>query len=165
MARVIHFLFKIELPDPNGINLPMSIRSSTSQSPLFTKPIRSVNDPTDCYMDEFGKYCWVDIIRVTSSKIPVTVPVSRLTHNLDHDLWGYFVYDKWVPLTPFEVLLGNDMIHWEKIRQADLSCPIVITDESLIVDGVYKLCRAFNDGIKTINTIYISRQELDSIRF
>lgn len=142
----------------------MSIRSSASPAMVFTKSVKTTNNLTGCYTDDFGSYNVVDVVRITSRKNSMPVPISHLIHNLEQDYWGYFVYDKWFPLTPFEVLLGNDTLHWQRIRKADLSYPIVVTDNAFIVDGVHRLCRAFNDGIKTIDTVYISRQELDSIR-
>ncbi len=102
----------------------------------------------------------------------VQYPTSKLEHFLD--LWLWFTG------TPNQVLSGekeDDERHFERIEQADLSYPILLSkiyqpNASIeipgkvdLVDGLHRLAKAIKiEKRETIPVVFVTREQLDLAR-
>jgi hypothetical protein len=60
--------------------------------------------------------------------------------------------------------IANVLAHHQKIQNADLSFPIIISEDGLIMDGVHRICKADLEGRKTIPAVrFIKNPEPDEI--
>ena len=53
----------------------------------------------------------------------------------------------------FKPTIGKVIEHYQKIRDADCSYPIIISADGLIMDGVHRICKSHLDGLKTIRAV------------
>ncbi len=54
--------------------------------------------------------------------------------------------------------------HMERIKQADLRFPIIISEEGLVMDGVHRILRAHIDGLEWVNAVqFIKNPQPDLI--
>lgn len=72
----------------------------------------------------------------------VKLPMSDFTWQLEQDVWGGW--------SPADVLKRMDGKKWamnaNRIRHADLSYPVIVTGEHVLVDGYHRVAKAFQHG-------------------
>lgn len=82
------------------------------------------------------------------------IEIEKLIWHFDMPVWDKDNTDDW-NLTPREVI-NNDKdtsSHRNKIQEADVSFPIIITnynDKLVILDGIHRLVKVFESGDKAI---------------
>lgn len=98
------------------------------------------------YTDK-GRYIWdVDNLVKLSKDFPVIdVPLSDIS-ELNKNYW----YD--CPNGP-QPIARNIAVHAKLIYEADLSYPIILSDEGKIMDGMHRTCQALIKGHKTIRAV------------
>ncbi len=95
------------------------------------------------------------------------IPVSRLDHNLDIDLWDD---DQGRPITPRSVLTMYSAQHpdpwgnWGRIVHASLEYPLLVVhkpDGSLdVLDGLHRLCKAEIHHLTTVRVKFVTANVL-----
>jgi hypothetical protein len=74
----------------------------------------------------------VETLWAASADVPIEmVPTDTLRHHLDTPCWEA------EPMTPAEVVS-----HAQRILNADLNYPILLSQYGHIMDGVHRLCKA-----------------------
>ena len=78
------------------------------------------------------------------------IKVSDLLKNLNHNCWGDPVNN--IYHTPNDVLANPTKYEhdYKRIKNADLSYPIIITHDMHIIDGVHRLTKSYMENKKTI---------------
>ena len=77
---------------------------------------------------------------LVASQAPVEFPVAALP-AFDARVW----VDRWKNVTPEWIIR-----HAQRIQQADLSCPILLTPDGEIADGWHRLAKARLEGRETL---------------
>jgi len=91
-----------------------------------------------------GEHTWdvVDLWKAASDYAPVEMPLSEIA-DLDCLLDSHCWADG--PLSVREILE-----HGDRVRDADLSYPIILTPRGCIADGCHRLVKALREGRRTI---------------
>lgn len=83
-------------------------------------------------------------VYIRKHKLPeVYARVSDLTYQLKHNTWTNS--DKTVKYSPMSVITNpeSNPMEYKKIMTVDLSYPIIITTDGIIIDGMHRLSRSF----------------------
>src|SRR5262249_41074127 len=112
-------------------------------------------------------FSW-DNKKVWALDIPVTeMDINELVWHFDFPFWEIADTDDY-NLTPNSVLnkeIGTHL-HREKIEKADTSFPIDIMENKgrwLILDGLHRLVKLYEEGAKTIKVRIIPREKIPEI--
>jgi hypothetical protein len=93
--------------------------------------------------------------------------IHKLHKNFYEYCWDPEIDDRYT--SPMDVLIGQEILaelysdHIQRITNADLSYPIIITDDYNVRDGMHRLCKYYKLGINEIKCVIITRDELNSI--
>lgn len=83
----------------------------------------------------------------------VNIPVDLFLEQLNQNVWG-----DWSPMTVIhKISMKKYKANADRIHKADLSYPIIITDENKIVDGYHRVAKAVLDGKKTIKAYIFNK--------
>lgn len=115
----------------------------------FTRPMTK---PTVGF---HGKFCtlvdgkratwFIQSLVAATAAHPVTdIPLSELDPYLDVNCW--FHADK-------EPTLRAILEHWRRMEAADLSCPIILSIEHGVMDGMHRILKAHTLGISSIPAV------------
>jgi len=76
------------------------------------------------------------------------IKISSLIDSLYSNCWG----ESSGNIRPIDVIYSRypDGIHWERIKSANLSFPIIVCPDNHIADGYHRICKAFLCEYKTI---------------
>ena len=104
--------------------------------------------PLRTYSDEKAIYS-VDMMLAylnTHKHEIVSVPMSDLEWQLEQNVWG-----DWSPKDVLEHMTAKKYAeNAERIREADLSYPIILTSKGVLVDGYHRVAKAFKEGKSSI---------------
>jgi hypothetical protein len=99
-----------------------------------------------------------------ASKQPIESRVEVPTKSLA----DFLIWDTWSePGQPTQSNLRqfvDDVSHNDRILRADLSHPIVLTNDNVIIDGVHRLVKATYDGLEMVKCLFIDRSTLVKFR-
>jgi transposase-like protein len=119
----------------------------------FKKEARFFHDQT--YSDDEGTYKVPDIFNYAKKHEKIKkIPISKLLHNLDPS-----------PHESGDELPGSPEFI-ERAKKADLSYPIVVVkypDGWFIADGVHRLWKAKDEGLKSMRGYVIDHTELEEL--
>jgi len=80
----------------------------------------------------------------------VNIEVKKLLHNMDYKCWGNPEIKELY--SPHEVLNNPKKYKkdYDRILGADLSYPIIVSNEMNVIDGMHRLSKAYLENKKTI---------------
>ncbi|MCK5019401.1 MAG: hypothetical protein KAS32_20250 [Candidatus Peribacteraceae bacterium] len=90
-------------------------------------------------MSRLGRYHW-SIARL----IELTKDFPVMGIHLDH----LNIYHRYKDLS-----IRDMVMHFKAVKNADLSCPIILDEEGDIMDGRHRIIRALIAGVKTIKAV------------
>lgn len=98
---------------------------------------------------------------------------STFTHDgSTYDLNGLLSYTlgmnrKMLPVASLKWILKWDRVGGARVRNADLTAPILVVDwkgKLVVVDGVHRLTKAVRSGVKELPSIFVSDSVLEKFR-
>lgn len=97
---------------------------------------------------EGSRLVWeVETLWEVASGLPVVEwPVSSLEHLLDEVVW----FDVGTEAKSDKPTARAVAEHSERIYSADLTCPILLSSEGLVMDGMHRLAKAWMTGCVTV---------------
>lgn len=126
---------------------------------------KTINDSAliaNTYSDRTGTYsvdsllAWVNDnhIRCGRLKVKEFLPYVQL------DTWGDSSCDPTSNLKHFM----EDKSTRERVLQADLSYPIIVTNDNRVIDGIHRIFKALYEGQETISSIFIDQSVLNTFK-
>ncbi|MFA4954416.1 MAG: hypothetical protein WC641_03840 [Patescibacteria group bacterium] len=123
-------------------------------------------------LTDVGLSMFVDTVKLRELPLPIiAIPVEQLIWQFDMPVWAKDGTDDW-NLTPWEVIKKEEgsTLHQKRVREADASYPIIVADYKsrlVVLDGVHRLVRAYENGQKSIKakiipTDYLLLKEFQS---
>ncbi len=88
------------------------------------------------------------------------VPSSKLANFLILDTWS----EPGEPTRSNLKQFVENESHRQRILSADLSYPIVLTNDNVVIDGVHRLAKAMYEGLETVKCVFIDRSKLIEFR-
>jgi hypothetical protein len=84
------------------------------------------------------------------------------------DFLGYVSQDTWgdpqePPRSNLDCLMNNPK-QQQRVREADFSYPIVVTNDHRIIDGVHRVFKSIKEGQENIKSLFMDQQTLDLFR-
>jgi len=116
-------------------------------------------------LKEAGYEIYCDAERLGALDIPIiNFEIKELIWNFDLPLWGKD-NESW-NLTPRDVInkVPSSESQWRRVMGVDMKYPILImkkNDKWLIVDGVYRLVKAYINGQKTISAKIVNENLIE----
>jgi hypothetical protein len=113
-----------------------------------------------------GQVYNVDKLIELSKKLPViSLPLELVVSNLEESRWSDEENDPESKLPNFgarEVLKFHEKerkyeYHYQKTKKSDLSFPIIIDKDYVVIDGMHRLLKAFMEGYKNVKVIIFKR--------
>lgn len=97
-----------------------------------------------------------------------TIDIKELVWHFKVPFWEKDDTDDW-NLTPRQVIRGvkGTSEHQKRVKEADLKYPIAIMKNKgkwLVLDGLHRLVKAYNLGIKIVKVKKIPRTKIPEIR-
>jgi hypothetical protein len=119
------------------------------------------------YSDGNGSYSVYQLWSLTRDLPVVEIKTSKLRFNLEETEWE--VSDD---TDQVEHLLVKEIIknlqkhpeHAERIQEANLDYPILVTAEMFVVDGMHRLCRALLEKRRLVKSRVVPRSLLEQTR-
>lgn len=121
-------------------------------------------------LTDVGLNMFVDTVKLRELPLPIVeIPIEALVWHFDMPVWAKDGTHDW-NLTPWEVIrktTGSD-IHQKRVQEADLAYPIVVTQYKhhlVILDGVHRLVKAYQNKQETIKAKIIPEEYLSMKKF
>ena len=94
---------------------------------------------------------------LVSRRTPTRRKIKPLEWHLKEKVWS---------MRPMDVIRNRKKHsrHWSRIKNADLSYPILVNDEGIIIDGCHRLSKAYMMGRATILVHEVSEKDLRKAR-
>jgi hypothetical protein len=135
---------------------------------VYNQPMKKKiqKDVTPKLLSDVGLNMHVNVNKLRELPLPVVdIDIKELIWHFDMPVWGKDGTDDW-NLTPWDIINENDqsLTHLERVANADLKYPILITDYSkklVILDGVHRLVNAYMKGNKRIKAKIVPRSYLE----
>lgn len=91
----------------------------------------------------------------------VHVKVSDLLYNLTNNTWGD--PSKGIRYSPMSIIRDNSKSpkDVERIKKSDLTYPIIISEDSIVIDGLHRLAKSYIEGNEYINAYIFSNKLLE----
>jgi len=121
------------------------------------------------YYDGENIYDIVKLIPYTQHLPIINIHIDDLKDQLNENVWAIRDSEDNIIgyITPMEVLTekeaSNDF-HWSRIHEVDLSYPILVLKDYLIIDGFHRLCKAILNNHTTIKARIISPNLLEKTK-
>lgn len=107
--------------------------------PLIT--FRDIDPLQDYYNDDGECYLVAKLVDEAKSLIPFEVPIASL--DLGTEIWE-------------NISIYEAAFHCEKVKEADLSYPIILDWNGRIADGRHRIIKAIMEKRKTIKAVRIT---------
>jgi hypothetical protein len=123
-------------------------------------------------LTDAGLSMFVNTVKLRELPLPIVeIPIEKLLWHFEMPVWEKDGTDDW-NLTPWEVIKKEEgsSEHQQRVENADTSFPIIVTEYNgrlVILDGVHRLVKSYNQGQKTmkakvIPTEYLTKKEFQS---
>ncbi len=121
-------------------------------------------------LTDVGLSMFVNTVKLRDLPLPIMeIPIEQLVWHFDMPVWEKDGTDDW-NLTPWEVIrkaTGSD-VHQKRVKEADAVYPIIVTQYKtrlVILDGVHRLVKAYENGQETIKAKVIPEKYLSLREF
>lgn len=121
-------------------------------------------------LTDVGLIMFVNTVKLRELPLQIVIiPIEQLIWHFDMPVWEKDGTDDW-NLTPWEVIKKKEgsAIHQRRVQEADASYPIIAAEYKsrlVVLDGVHRLVKAYENGQKTIRAKIIPEKYLSLREF
>lgn len=115
---------------------------------------------SETYQNEEGLWDVRRLWKIAKALPVVSVKVSDLEFILDErGVWDDNFTPRDIMNLPKEKRKEDE--HWQRIKKADLSYPILIAPDGWIIDGVHRFCKAYAMGKNTVKAYKFTKEMMN----
>ena len=107
------------------------------------------------YIDGTKVYNVERLWSMVSRRKPKRIKTSELSDILTSRVWYK---------TPKDIIKNKNGSHWNRIKNANMRYPIMMTEDGSVIDGCHRWCKAYIKKQKTIRVHIVKDKDLKRVR-
>ena len=107
------------------------------------------------YVDGKSVYNVERLWSMVSRRKPKRIKTSELSDILTSRVWYK---------TPQQIIKNKNGSHWNRIQNANMKYPIMLTEDGAVIDGCHRWCKAYLNKQKTIRVHIVKDRDLKKVK-